>query len=208
MKKLTIIVLAILTISLFIPFFLLISSNEKALKPVSSPDEIIEISSPPEEEKESSPLSADDITYIATVAADFLEENDSKELKTAVLMICRNNYIFNEKRKEKLKISNYSDTLHDELMEMLKKPVLSISYQGKPIYIPLIRNGATAITPSEEYTYIVSVATPWEALEKSYSRFYDYPCGISISSMRYLIDNGLDAKEALSWHLPLCSIEK
>lgn len=208
MKKLLFTGALILIVFILIPVVMLHKSENKTSPPVNS---VSHSSSTQDEPKVSNTsLSDDDIIYIATYASNFLDINDNTELKKSVLSICKNNFLYyknSETTPEKLKISNYNDTLFEELSEMVTKIDITLRFEEHTVYIPILRNSGTVTGASDEFPYMVSVASPWEMFSKNFSRFTDYPCGVSVYGMSYLADSGLSSEEILRWYLPLFTVK-
>ena len=146
---------------------------------------------------------------VVSAGIEYLSENSSKETKLAVIEICKNNYIFNETHSipQKTDISNFSDSLYSELLNLYDEAKLTFSQGGEIRYIPLIHRGHLHSATDDEHPYLRAVATPWEAYNKDFEYKKQAKCGLSVYSLEYLISEGYSRQEALSYLLPNFTIE-
>lgn len=77
-----------------------------------------------------------------------------------------------------------------------------LTYDGKPRYIPYFQISAGYTTPSEEYTYLTGVASPWDKLMHNYDKSAENCSGVSLYGVDYLTAQGETYKTALLWYLP------
>lgn len=123
-----------------------------------------------------------------TVNPDSFDVNDSETC------------IFEEDADNSLK-ENYSkiQDIYNSVSE------LKISIDKNVKYIPYSDSSNGSTIPSEKYSYLCSVASPWDCYSESYSE--DVECiGVSLNGIDYLCRNGAKAEEALKWYLPNCEI--
>ncbi len=137
-------------------------------------------------------------------ALEYLNDNSPLELKLAVIEICKNNYRYNELHSlaQESDTSNLNESLYNELLNLYDKTSLSFSQGGKTRFIPLVKSGHLHSATDDEYPYMASVATPWEAESPDFEYDKSVKCGLSITSLKYLIDAGCSRREALGYLLP------
>lgn len=103
------------------------------------------------------------------------------------------------------------DNSDKELSSKIKGVINSskelITLDGKAEYIPYCEASSGATADSEEYTYLCSVASPWDCYCQSYDPTADC-VGVSLSGVNYLCQNGASAEEALKWYLPYLEISE
>lgn len=147
-----------------------------------------------------------DIEYIVCDAMQYINSDDNKDTKLAVLSVCRNNYIYQKHISAEVteqKITKYSDELYNELVSVLEEPEVSIKYNNTTVFIPLAKSSPGYTICDEKYPYILKVASPWDTFDKSYNNDENsYNCGISVSGIKYLTESGSSFIQALSWYLP------
>ena len=73
-----------------------------------------------------------------------------------------------------------------------------LTYQGKPVPVPLTTCTSGNTTASPQYPYLEAVASPWDA----FCETYDGNTGVSLNGIRCLCDMGMSAEEALQWYTP------
>lgn len=149
--------------------------------------------------------SEEDIEKIVSMTLEFIDEDTTKETKKALIALCRNNYSYNKlhnKDTETSEITNFSDELYEEMCYLFKEINTELRYKGEPVYIPLLHLSSSATATSDEYPYMLSVASPWDTFDESFNSKSEYPCGVSIKGIDYLCGNGMNYTEALQWYLP------
>ena len=153
-----------------------------------------------------------DTDYVICTVMQYIDESAHPETKKALLTLCKNNYVYlkaNEPDNLTAEITRYSDSFYDELKEYYKDIDVTITYKGKIVYIPITKTTSGFTVTDENYPYMVSVASPWDVLSAQYyQESADIECGVSISGMGYLCENGDTFTEALHWYLPDFEITK
>ena len=137
-----------------------------------------------------------EITYIVS---SLHKEHYSKETIKAIAIICKNNYNISPKKRN-------TNTASYDNFDYILKIVESISeynftYEDNNVYIPYsnVSNGTTFT--DKKYSYIKSVASPWDVYNKNYDN--KAKCvGVSLEGLNYLCQKGSSAEDALQWYLP------
>lgn len=146
-----------------------------------------------------------------------LYKNDySAETIMAIAILLKNDYSvkpesFDLSDSNVCLYSENADNSTKEIYPQIEKIIsslkeLSIYCDDKKIYVPYseISNGNTIY--DEQYSYVSSVASPWDCFSKEYNE--KAKCvGVSINGLDYLCKNGMSAEEALSWYLPYCELK-
>ena len=138
-----------------------------------------------------------------------ISEDYSTECKKALVALCKNNALVQKIKgleTQSVQISKYSDAFYNELAELLKEDETCISLNGERQYIPIINISPGYIVEDPEYPYITSVACPWDLQSPQYQKSADYKCGISINGIESLCSLGFVKDYALSYFLPMFSI--
>lgn len=154
-------------------------------------------------------LSTDEI-LCGLVAAQY-KNNYSTETLKAIAIILNTNYKLNPDSFDlddknvclyKKDANNSVKEIYDQISDAVnsvKEKTLCIN--SKAFYIPYgeISNGHTQA--SEEYSYITSVASPWDCFSENYDE--NAQCiGASLCGIDYLCKNGSGYEDALKWYLP------
>ncbi|MGN0452202.1 MAG: hypothetical protein ACI4GZ_00185 [Ruminococcus sp.] len=140
-----------------------------------------------------------------TASMKYIDGSTSKEAQKAILALVKNNYEYFEEQglsADKTDISSYSDELYKELCNEYDELELNLSFEGEKRYIPLTESCGGNTSTSDEYPYMISVASPWDAERSDFSRTFDYNCGVSIYGINYLCESGENCTDALKWYLP------
>lgn len=217
MKKFFILLLNLLILTAMTPItFLALTGqiNSKAVfstEPTSTPDETAssKVSSDTlqttDKTSETNSEIITDEEKIVTLSMQYIDGNTPLEAKKAILLLIKHNFFFlkdNKLQEETSTVSSYSDDLYEELCTMYNEISANILYDGKEVYIPIVKSSGTNTATSDEYPYMSSVATPWDTYLSSYDRRVPTPCGVSVSGLCYLCDSGYDCLSALYWYLP------
>ena len=137
---------------------------------------------------------------ILAEAMKYADTSYSEETLKALLILVRNN----------LKISpddNNTNTntdnvdLYQALEKLLKKSKTELFYNDKKVYIPIAELSPGYIKPSDEYTYLKPVASPWDCLCTDFVYGKEYTAGISLYGIDFLCKEGLSAEKALAYYL-------
>lgn len=203
MKKFTIMSLIVLMLIAIIPFFALIKGNYKPIKDNAQNKTTADEISAPEFTKE-------ELDYIACNIMIYIDESDHIETKKALTSLCKNNFLYeqdNELPHNELNIAKYSDDLLEELKMLITEDSTELTYKEKRVYIPIVKISEGFTATDDEYPYIESVASPWDAFFEDFDKDQNYPCGISVAGINYLSKKGFKYKDSLSWYLPNFSIE-
>lgn len=154
-------------------------------------------------------LNTDEI-LCGLVAAQY-KNNYSTETLKAITIILNTNYKLNPDEfdisdKNVCLYKKDADNSVKEIYNQISDAVSSVKEKtlcidSKAFYIPYseISNGQT--TTSEKYSYITSVASPWDCFSEKYDE--NAKCvGASICGIDYLCKNGNSYEYALKWYLP------
>lgn len=154
-------------------------------------------------------LSTDEI-LCGLVAAQYKNNYCTETLK-AIAIILNTNYILNPDNfdlsdKNVCLLIKDADNSVKEIYNQISDAVSSVKEKtlcidSKAFYVPYgeISNGQT--TTSEKYSYITSVASPWDCFSEKYDE--NAQCiGASLCGIDYLCKNGNSYEDALKWYLP------
>lgn len=218
MKKFIILLLNLLILTAITPIAFMALTGQISSKPVfnaemiSTPDESdtksdenSDTSQTAEKTTESNPEFIPDKEKIVTLSMQYIDGNTPLEAKKAIMLLIKHNFSYlrdNSLADETSNVSAYSDDLYEELCELYDGINANILYNGKKVYIPIVKSSGTNTGTSDEYPYMSAVATPWDTYLSSYDRRISAPCGVSVSGLCYLCDSGYDCLSALYWYLP------
>lgn len=146
-------------------------------------------------------------TLCALLAAKYDKSYSTEALK-ALAIILNTNYKVNPNSfsDEDYLIEENTSGSMKEIYSQIKKAAdyakeKTLCINRKALYIPFspVSNGATV--QSDDYSYLQSVASPWDCYCSDFSE--DAKCvGVSINGVNYLCKNGATAEDALLWYLP------
>lgn len=164
-----------------------------------------ETSESTENSTEMSENSDDETEQVVSLALKYIHEDMSDDGALAILAICKNNYLYCKEQNlspDSVDISGYSDELFDKLRVIYRASDIEIKLRGERVYIPITKLSGGITSTSDEYPYILGVASPWDVLEPEFDARADYPCGVSVKGIEHLCSEGSSGIEALTWYLP------
>lgn len=202
MKKLLIIILILIAVFAAIPIAVTTKGN--------APEENSISTSPTEAQKEPSGISTEDeLIYAVSDSMQYIDSDTPKNVRQAVLDICRNNlkyYEENEIELPSVSITSYSDELYKKLTKEYENRRFSFKHGNKTVLIPLSKSGHLATATADEFPYLESVASPWEAYREDFKKTSEAPCGVSVYGLIFLSEKS-DIRDALCYYLPGFEIE-
>ena len=147
----------------------------------------------------------DSYNQVISITLTMIDEDFCDEGILAALAIADNNVKFLEENKivpDTFSEKNKNAKLEQKIKELYKKTDIQISFNNKRVYIPAVKLSKGYTETTEEYSYIRSVASPWDCFDESYVYNKDYPAGVSMKGIDYLCKDGMNFEEALKWYLP------
>ncbi len=154
--------------------------------------------------------SDDEIEYAVSDSMQYIDSDTPAEVRCAVLEICRNNlkyHLINNLELPQVSITKYNDNLYQNLVKEYQTEKLIFSFDDKTVYIPLSETGHLATATSDEFPYLESVATPFEAYREDFRKTDTPPSGVSVYGLTILSEQ-MEIIDALSYYLPLLEINK
>lgn len=141
---------------------------------------------------------------VIKIAENICDYDFCDEALKAALIIAYSNYLSGNYDK------NSNNSSNRELYNRIEQAYNSyneiyLSYNEKAVYIPcsICSNGATA--KNDKYSYLCSVASPWDSNCPSYNK--DNKCeGVSMYGVNYLCKKGYSAEKSLEYYLPKLKI--
>ncbi len=199
MKKIFIIILTLIAAFAAIPPIVIMNSNRTRTPDISSTSYTSPV------ETEALHISTkDEIIYAVSDAMQYIDADTPYDVRRAVLDICRNNlnfYTDNQTELPQVSITNYSDELYEKLVKEYEKQRFSFSYNNKNVYIPISKSGNLKTATTDEYTYLESVASPWEAYREDFKKTEEPKCGVSVYGLIFL-EEKIGIKDSLCYYLP------
>lgn len=147
---------------------------------------------------------------VLSLAASYVDDSFSDEGLKAVMCIIKNNCICeeaNNTHKDTTTAKEYSDEFYQRLKKLYKETKATLYYKNERVYIPLSELSAGYTEYSEDYPYIIKVASPWDCEQEDFVYGKVYEPGISTKGLDKLCSQGTTYTEALRWYLPLLEIK-
>ena len=141
---------------------------------------------------------------VCQTAASLCDEGFNDEAIKAVTILVKNDYNL---QPESYKSNNYNSNkeIYNKVKEFYHSDTEIKDTNLQKCFVPYsdCSNGFTYT--DSNYTYLESVASPWDCFSDCYSE--NSECvGVSLNGIKYLCNEGLTAEEALGWYLPKLSI--
>lgn len=147
-------------------------------------------------------------SLLSALTAAKYKDSYSLETVKALAIILNTNYKDNPKQFSKDDFL-YRDKASGNLLEVYSKIESAVNSvkektlckNNKAFYIPFAESSNGVTCKSSDYSYIQSVASPWDCFQKNFDE--STQCvGVSLSGIDYLCKNGASAEDALLWYLP------
>lgn len=164
-------------------------------------------------DKNGNNFDSDDL--LCKITAEIYQENYCDEALRAIVILLRTDisadkskFVVNEKSSDSKENANNSDKeLYSKINRVINSSKELITLNGKTKFIPYCDSSNGATSKSKDYTYLCSVASPWDCFSEQYDSQAEC-AGVSLNGLNYLCQNGYSAEEALKWYLPNFEISK